>query len=177
MCLSPSQWRSPRKRALTFPLINPFRSTHMQGQRGPMWAPATLPPGLGASEQVIQTPQPATEDQGGPHGREERWRGGWCRITWMSHTHTLKHKHAALKPVRTLAKSVYFNYGDAWPWKSRTACMYAPHGEIILQTHGSPQPGSFLNNGLKGSEKDRGLCRGKRLSSKPLRGTSWYHAR
>lgn len=44
----------------------------MQGQRGPMWAPATLLSGLGASEQVIQTPQPATEDQGGPHGREER---------------------------------------------------------------------------------------------------------
>lgn len=37
-----------------------------------MWAPVTLPPGLDASELVIQTPQPAAEDQGGPHGRQRR---------------------------------------------------------------------------------------------------------
>lgn len=53
-----------------------------------MWAPATLPPGLGARELVIQTPQPATEDQGGPHRREWRRGGGRWWIKWMSHTHT-----------------------------------------------------------------------------------------
>jgi len=79
-----------------------------------MWAPDTLPPGLGARELVIQTQQPATEDQGGPHRREPS--GGRWRIKWMSHTHTytrsLKYKHTAPKPVRTHAKLVYFNYGN-----------------------------------------------------------------
>lgn len=53
--------------------------------------------------------------------------------------------------------------------------MCAAHMEITLQSHGFPQPGSFLNNGLKGSEKDMGLVQREEAVVQPiemLRGTS-----
>lgn len=53
--------------------------------------------------------------------------------------------------------------------------MCGTHMEITLQLHGFPQPGSFLNNGLKGTEKDMGLVQREKAVVQPiemLRGTS-----
>lgn len=53
--------------------------------------------------------------------------------------------------------------------------MCVAHMEITLQLHSFPQPGSFLNNGLKGLEKNMGLVQREEAAVQPiemLRGTS-----
>lgn len=140
----------------------------MQGHRELMWAPATLPPGLGARKLVIQTPQPATEDQGGPHRREWRRGGGRWWIKWMSHTHwNTNAQHWSLSGRMPSWYTLITGTSDherAGP----LAC--APHTWRLHSSHmafHSRDRSSTM--GWKGRRKTWGLCRGRRLSSNPLR--------